>query len=279
MKTKSRKRLLISSVAMLLVAMLALGTATFAWFTQNTSATANEFSAKTVKASELKLSSEKIKWTDTLNYGYKDKVLKPVSTVNGKTWFTAVAAKKDSYATANDLVSEVSPADVKNYAIVDELNIQNQGGAAVDNVTINFTLKETDADDSNTANKYLRIALVKVNSKGDKSDLNYPANFAKSVYAAGTDSADAISSLDKDSDGKVTKIHTSAISAKDASEGVSISVGALGAYDKTNEDSCTAYYNIYAWFEGQDTNCQDSFAGNKMPEIQFSVTGNTATQQ
>ena len=54
MKTKSRKRLLISSVAMLLVAMLALGTATFAWFTQNTSATANEFSAKTVKASELK---------------------------------------------------------------------------------------------------------------------------------------------------------------------------------------------------------------------------------
>lgn len=51
MKTTSRKRLLISSVAMLLVAMLALGTATFAWFTQNTSATANEFSAKTVKAS------------------------------------------------------------------------------------------------------------------------------------------------------------------------------------------------------------------------------------
>ena len=38
---KSRKRLLISSIAMLLVAMLALGTATFAWFTQNTTATAS----------------------------------------------------------------------------------------------------------------------------------------------------------------------------------------------------------------------------------------------
>ena len=33
MKAKSRRRLLISSIAMLLVAMLALGTATFAWFT------------------------------------------------------------------------------------------------------------------------------------------------------------------------------------------------------------------------------------------------------
>lgn len=53
MKTKSRKRLLISSVAMLLVAMLALGTATFAWFTQNTSATANEFSAKLLRHQNL----------------------------------------------------------------------------------------------------------------------------------------------------------------------------------------------------------------------------------
>ena len=132
MKTTSRKRLLISSVAMLLVAMLALGTATFAWFTQNTSATANEFSAKTVKASELKLSSESIDWTDTLNYGYKDKVLKPVSTVDGINWFTAVAANKDSYATTKALAEKVESANVKNFAIVDELNIQNQGGAAVE---------------------------------------------------------------------------------------------------------------------------------------------------
>ena len=253
MKTTSRKRLLISSVAMLLVAMLALGTATFAWFTQNTSATANEFSAKTVKASELKLSSESIDWTDTLNYGYKDKVLKPVSTVDGINWFTAVAASKDSYATTKALAEKVGSANVKNFAIVDELNIQNQGGAAVENVSINFTLKETDANDSNTANKYLRIAL--------------------SVYAAGEDSADAISSIDGD------PIATATIKASDASKGVTIPVGDLGAYNKADESSCTAYYNIYAWFEGQDTNCQDAFAGNKMPEVQFSVTGDTAAQQ
>lgn len=273
MKTTSRKRLLISSVAMLLVAMLALGTATFAWFTQNTSATANEFSAKTVKASELKLSSESIDWTDTLNYGYKDKVLKPVSTVDGKTWFTAVAAKKDSYATTKALAEKVASANVKNFAIVDELNIQNRGGAAVENVKINFTLKETDANDSNTANKYLRIALVKVNSKGDKSDPSYAANFAKSVYAAGADSAEAISSIDVD------PIDTATIKASDASKGVTIPVGTLEAFNAKDESKCTAYYNIYAWFEGQDTNCQDAYAGNKMPEVQFSVTGDTAAQQ
>ena len=56
MKTTSRKRLLISSVAMLLVAMLALGTATFAWFTQSTTATANGINVKTIKSSELVIS-------------------------------------------------------------------------------------------------------------------------------------------------------------------------------------------------------------------------------
>ena len=38
----TKKRALISSVAMLLVAIIALGTATFAWFTQNTQASADE---------------------------------------------------------------------------------------------------------------------------------------------------------------------------------------------------------------------------------------------
>ena len=41
MKTSSKRRVLISSVAMLLVAMLALGTATYAWFTVDTKATAD----------------------------------------------------------------------------------------------------------------------------------------------------------------------------------------------------------------------------------------------
>ena len=53
MKTTSRKRLLISSVAMLLVAMLALGTATFAWFSTSTTAKANNLKVQTIQSSNL----------------------------------------------------------------------------------------------------------------------------------------------------------------------------------------------------------------------------------
>ena len=283
MKTKSRKRLLISSVAMLLVAMLALGTATFAWFTQDSTVTAREFGAKTVKASELKLSSRYItEWTDDLIYGY-DEVLKPVSTVNGKNWFTAVAAGKD-YSTASvTSAKEVNGDKIKAYAIVDQLNIQNQGGAAVDNVTINFTLKEHDAkgNDASDASRYLRIALVKVNKKGDTRDPKYADKFAESVYAVGADTAPAIESLTTEKNtttGEVVvkKINTKDIQATSSTDGkISIPVGPLGAYDKDNESSCTAYYNLYAWFEGQDENCKDANAGNVMPKIQFTVTGDT----
>lgn len=280
MKTKSRKRLLISSVAMLLVAMLALGTATFAWFTQNTSATADTFSARTVKASELKLSSKNVtKWTDTLHYNY-NKVLKPVSTVDGKTWFTAVAAKRTESTASVTTATEVATDKIPDYAIVDQLNIRNFGGAAVKNVKINFTLKEQNDNGSATDYKYLRVALVKVDKAGDTSDKNYQTMFSDSVYAAGNDSAGAISTLIKDEKGNVTEIKTSDISATDASSDTfSIPVGPLDALNEDDPSGCTAYYNLYAWFEGQDTDCKDANAGNIMPDITFTVTGDTDNQQ
>ncbi|WP_405345123.1 hypothetical protein [Ruminococcus sp.] len=51
--TKFRKRALLSSVAMLLVALVALGSATFAWFTANPDAEAHGISMKTTAAAGL----------------------------------------------------------------------------------------------------------------------------------------------------------------------------------------------------------------------------------
>lgn len=63
MKTRlyTRKRALISSVAMLLVAMIALGTATFAWFAANPRAKANGIKMRTTASTGLVIRTE----TDT----------------------------------------------------------------------------------------------------------------------------------------------------------------------------------------------------------------------
>ena len=53
MKHTTRKKMLLSSVAMLLVAMVALGSATFAWFTTNPNATASGLQMKATAAKGL----------------------------------------------------------------------------------------------------------------------------------------------------------------------------------------------------------------------------------
>lgn len=262
MKTTSRKRLLVSSVAMLLVAMLALGTATYAWFTQNTQATADELSVQTVKSSELKLSDDTNDWTDQLHYNNINEVLKPASSADGVNWYTAVAAAKDSYE------AKATPAaaltDLTGYVFKNQLNVANMGGAAVEKVKIKFSLSETPTKPGKT---YLRLALVEVDKKG--KDATIVGSFTNGVYAVGTDTADAYTPNEGG-----TAVVTKTVSAK-AGTNVEFDVGTLGAYGSGTD---AKYYNLYLWYEGQDEDCSDYNAGNSMPKITFTVAGDTVKQ-
>ena len=73
--TKFRKRALLSSVAMLLVALVALGSATFAWFTQSTTATASGLAISTTKSSELKVAKVDFDFKDAVVYDDEGQVM------------------------------------------------------------------------------------------------------------------------------------------------------------------------------------------------------------
>lgn len=244
MKTRlyTRKRALISSVAMLLVAMIALGTATFAWFTSNTTATASGINVKTIQASELVISKSDKDWKTTVNYGVANKVLVPASTSNGSAWFTANAEVKTDYAKPED--EDFQSASGDNYYFAEQLNVMNKGEATVENVTITF---------SGLTNKYLRVAVVPADASG-----NITGTFTDCIYDASGDVYQAVE----------TATTTTEVTGKTTYE---ISVGELAK----NE---AAYYNIYVWFEGQDEQCIDANAGQIVPDIEFTVTGNTKEQ-
>lgn len=260
MKTTSRKRLLISSVAMLLVAMLALGTATFAWFTQNTSATADQLSVKTIKASELQIAKTTGEWGDQIHYNYVGKVLKPASSVDGTNWFTAIAADKGSYEAADTDATDIS-SNLDGYVFKEQLNVRNNGKAAVEKVKIKFKLKETEAANG----KYVRLALVPADKRGADATVT-PADFKAGVFASAADTADALKDAAK---------ATETVTAKSGAEG-EVEVGTLTA---KGEAGSAKYYNLYVWFEGQDTDCKDVNGGNEIPEVTFTVTGDTVNQQ
>lgn len=258
MKTTSRKRLLISSVAMLLVAMLALGTATFAWFTTSTNPYADKFSAKTTKQSTLLLSDNtRSGWTSHLEYGVANKTMYPASG-NGTSWVKGTASNSLTGAIDKNTLQAVAPSaaagvNKSDYLFAQELNLKNNGTADITNVAIDFYLN---TDSNNASADYARVALVPIDGTQVGAD-DYVA-LGNNVYSTAAKTYKPI-------------INTN------GTEGAQISTKATFHVDVTTGDEVmkpdeVRYYKLYVWFEGQDENCVDALSGQKIPGLRFDVS-------
>lgn len=258
MKTTSRKRLLISSVAMLLVAMLALGTATFAWFTTSTNPYADNFSAKTTKQSTLLLSdSSRTGWTSHLDYNGGNKTMYPASG-NGTSWVKGTASNSLTGVIDQNTLQAVAPSPAQgvipsDYLFAQELNLKNNGTADIKDVSIDFYLNTSDNKD---AAEYARVALVPIDGTKVTAD-DYVA-LGNNVYST------------------TTKTYNPIIKT-DGTEGTQISTKTTFHVDVTTGDEVmkpdeVRYYKLYVWFEGQDENCVDALSGQKIPGLKFDVS-------
>ena len=286
MKTTSRKRLLVSSVAMLLVAILALGTATFAWFTSSTTATAKNINVKTIKSSELVISKLDKSWGTTINYqtGYDATgnktgavTLLPVSSADGSNWFTTTAALKTSAAADTTKAASDVSLDTTNYVFKEQLNVKNKGEATVNDVKITFAL-----DSSSTKTGYYRVALVPVTDSEDNTDtLPSPTASFFATKAIPEDAPEGTPAVLTNIYGASDTTGYQALTGTNVSTNLStkvqpntateISVGNLAS-------NVAKYYNLYVWFEGQDKDCYDTNAGAAIPQITFTVQGTTASE-
>lgn len=249
MKTTSRKRLLISSVAMLLVAMLALGTATFAWFTQDTRSYADKINVRTSKVSSLVLSkSDRTNWQSHIEYDV-DRIMFPASSSNGSNWFYANASDALSGAVDNASIKDAQApgTTTADYVFINELNIKNAGAVKVTDVKIKFNLQGENSD-------YARVALVPIGVDGSatKTDGTFGTG---TVYGKKATPYQPISSLAGDLGASITPSTTYEVSVPDLD------------VDKA------AYYALYVWFEGQDVDCKDANSGQKIPNLVFDVEG------
>lgn len=272
MKTTSRKRLLISSVAMLLVAMLALGTATFAWFTTDTTTQATGISVQTSKKSLLLVSSRTSEWTDNLNYNFgtdtAKKLLQPASSYDGANWYKAQAVNGMSgVATTGEKITGVGTnAAAEGNVFCNMLNVKNTGAEPAANVTITATISETAVT---SGRNYLRVALVpsdctEDNGRGTATVVS-AEKFRDNIYSAGADAAKPVEYVGKGVADKKGAIKAADLDVQTKGNSISVNAGTL----KQNE---AKYYMLIVWFEGQDEDCQDAYAGNDMPNINFTIT-------
>ena len=246
----TKKRALISSVAMLLVAIIALGTATFAWFTQNTRSYADQIQVKTTKVSSLVLSkSDRTNWQSHIQYGLNDKIMYPASSSNGEQWFyanasNAVSGVVDTASIKDAKAPGVTTAD---YVFAEELNIKNSGAVKVENVKITFTLQGANSD-------YARVALVPIGVEGSACETNGTFG-SKTVYGKTATPYQPISSLAGDLGASITPSTTYEVKVPDL------------------DVDQAAYYKLNVWFEGQDEDCIDAKSGQMIPNLVFDVDG------
>lgn len=245
----TKKRALISSVAMLLVAIIALGTATFAWFTQNTHPYADKINVRTSKVSSLVLSKkDRTNWQSHIEYGV-DKIMYPASSSNGSDWFFANASDAVSGKVDKASIKDAKGADTPtaDYVFINELNIKNSGAVKVENVKIKFDLQGVNSD-------YARVALVPIGVKGSANTTNGTFG-SDTVYGKKATAYQPISSLAGDLGDPITPSTKYEVSVPDL------------------DVDQAAYYALYVWFEGQDVDCIDAKSGQSIPNLVFDVEG------
>lgn len=263
MKKNSKKRVLLSSVAMLMIGAVSLGTATYAWFTTDATPTADGINVKTSKVSTLLLSkSDKSDWKTHIDYGVKNdddtaKEMFPTSSGDGVNWFAGNAKDGDgTLDTSKDLTDVTGDA---NYIYTEQLNIWNAGATAMNGVKITFSLAGTNS-------QYARVALVPADADGKAlTTVAYTGQkigFTNCIFAKADENVN----------------YKPIISTK-GTEGAEIKPSTTYEVLVGDMDmDAYAYYNLYVWFEGQDKDCKDALSGQGIPALSFQVEGTAAEE-
>lgn len=251
----SRRQLLFSSVSMLLVAVLSLSVATYAWFSNaGGRAEAHGISIKSTNESNIVLSHFKDEpeadWVPILNLDVEKLDLKPVSTVDCVNWFTAYSEQYNISATdgGRDYVTQLTQEEAPDYYIAKDFYIKSVTRDMIATYQIEV---EPYPDFTNWEDlQYLRIALLMDHGDGTKTlsrfyGYDYEDNKGiKSINADGTATLGTV---------KITDYPT----------------GNLKLIKETPKK-----LTLYVWYEGEDPHCIDTASGVQASiRLSFTTSG------
>ena len=280
---KTLKKQLGAAIAMVLVAAVALGSSTYAWFVTNTKVTAGTAEVSATTANTLLIKNENNEWATTYTFKDENKNFVPVSTIgkNSTEAFDFFIQNDWAKDTDNKItVNKVSAATGNEYWTKDfEIKASQACKLYLDTETaFNVT------GENNTMNKVLRLALVVSDSKDTwKKTVFYQIDpitnttgFYNTTLAAlsadginkavsgmtkaetsdtfGTPTADSIVSAAS----KALTGENNALATPDPANGLSAIVGQadeLYSFTKNNE---VVKIKAYIWMEGCDYDCNNS---------------------
>jgi hypothetical protein len=263
MKIASRRRSLVSLGSMLFVSMLALGTATFAWFTNNKSVTADGMQVTAAAAKGLQITGDHgDEWGPT--YTFKTSaILQPVSfpystsaTAYGNfskgyypndvavtgAWSTATNANfanwKDDVVMPECVSTDggdcygLGKVGQSNYCVAYEVGVRSTGDP------IPGVKMKVNYDNATAAKDYIRVAVLK-EADGEKTAITSD----EIVTVIGNETgANAITTVDPKTAPQYLQAGNTEIDVDDVT-------------------TTPQYYTVLVWFEGQDEQCVDANQG------------------
>ena len=281
-----KMRKLLPAFAMLLVSAIMLSTASFAWFSTNTRATAGGMKVQATTSGGLAIafaipdassnpiapsndnykSSVTLADTDWTNDGYK---LNPTSVkVDGSAWYTASADKTDVYSGAKGTWSQVTTNQNQYYfksaLYVRSLNEETTGDALfVDKINVT-----TGTGSGSQLEKALRVAI-----HTGSTWLFFAPNYTEGSVDVTT--FKYVSGIT--GDGENTEGTTSNYTATQLYLGQNALTGAqlLAAGTNGVKYDNPTQVEVYVYFEGEDTNCTSALAydlRDLIVEVTFTTT-------
>ena len=255
MNSKAIKRQLLAAIAMVLVAAIALGSSTYAWFAANDRVTATGLKATAQTGSSALLIAENganitdndFKTTVELNAGAKK--LAPVSTIDGTNffWTPGTNVKGDG-----DAINDT-------YTAYDETDFKSRFSDAVGYIEYDLLLKATFTEAKS-------IGMTELGLKYSKTSDNSNA-FRVAFFATGPCSTAKLASGETPTLVSIMNNDKDTTANFDASKAVA-STTTIGAVTKASEPALviagssdqvgTNYYHVIVrlWIEGEDNTCR-----------------------
>ena len=253
--TKFRKRALLSAVAMLLVAMLALGSATFAWFSTRTTADATGLAGATVKSSSLVIKETWAgTWANSITFagGGGSGSLDPV-TFNGTAWKKTTAAAINTGYAADSSLDTVTIDASHHTTLFACYGVDVSGSSA----TKTLKVKVTPASGATAADlAYARVAIIPNNAIDETNAGTAIASGNTLIFGAAAD------------DRATTGVWTGASDAANSPAvvwGASSTAQTLG----TITEGVVYTFDVCVYFEGTDPDCKDNNAGISVSNFKF----------
>lgn len=258
MNSKAIKRQLLAAIAMVLVAAIALGSSTYAWFVASGTVTATGMSVNVKSEGGLAISADGNAWSTLADANLSIKTLMPASTADFTKWSTATAASpsaKDADQTKREAITVSVPTDGtlinNNYVVAKRFQIRSSNPEQLANglYVSSIDVKVNDANPQKTMSTALRVGLeCKVDENTTKKFIFSPVAFDASV--AENKPTTSYSFYENAADTTGTSVTVSTVGKDGVNNGVIVDANAT----VPNATASAIQVQVYIWFEGEDNN-------------------------